>query len=200
MVLCMCRVCRVSPVAAYSPVHGLTSAGQEVCEAKAAPGTQEWQAPGDQDQIAPPIPLKQWKEQQEPRAAAINLQVPSSSIPPPAITDDGTEFTRSFLSRGRGTSTVPGETAKDRILKRLASTQAGQTKAQRVDTTDMQASSTTNASEECRPCHPVIGSGNDDRVTKGRPCHPVIGSGIDGPAEEQKKRKAPPLQVGRRVS
>ena len=32
--------------------------------------------------LLPPIPLKQWKEQQEPRAAAINPQVPSLPIPP----------------------------------------------------------------------------------------------------------------------
>ena len=100
--------------------------------------------------LLPPIPLKRWKEQQEASVAAINLsgpaspgplQVPSTPVPPPAIADDGTEFTRAFLSRGRGTNTGSSGTATDRILKRLAISQTDQAKTRRVDATEVQASS-----------------------------------------------------------
>ena len=175
--LTWCYVCagyaESAPLLLTHPCKGKPRQDRRCARRRQLQALRDGKHPETRIRLLPPIPLRQWKEQQQPKVTVTNPRVHSASTPPPAIPDDGTEFTRAFLSRGRGASTVQGETAKDRILKRLASTQAGQSKAQRTGTADGHTDSTPNVAEGHMSSHPVIGPGSVR------------------PPEEQNKRKQP---------
>ena len=73
-----------------------------------------------------PIPIDEWKANVERRRNAVPTQATEQhpASPPPAIGDDGTEFTRAFIRRGRPEGTSAQVNPVDRIRAKLKRTNA----------------------------------------------------------------------------